>query len=1063
MGIVPLQADIDTIPRVQLIPPLGADLTKYELFTRLYGQIVHGATTNAIPNNAGTPYARPDTVYKDIMYTYAITPYDRYGNLNPRDTMFVSVGARSTDWQFLDLSTGAGAFLMVRSGGVYLRTIPKNTPTNEKYRHDTLRLFNPLPTSAVNHYLGIKMDDRRMSTTVGEPDGESIMHGLLPANIVASRPVDVKKPFAPAPFVLSQPGLMNRDLFRMDHIGCDTVGLEADILTLTWEVSDWDDATGQDNPNDTIKYEWYAIIDSIGGTGSQNTLTISMLADDMGRDNKITIPGDVLRDLVFRPGVMPQANSDSLVMRLKWFIRAYSKTGLETYSDTAGATIRNNPLPTPALIVSINRPPANPPTPISPANMQTVGGLNATSTLSVSWTNATDINLDKGNLIGGFQTYNPVSQTWQTVLNPTSGDPQRTVDTLFYQWVGVVVRTYPVGKGAPLGATIVKNSGNGATLEAVQLEAADIDFLFAGFDPDTTSTSADSVIVEWYVITKDWNYDVFGEIWWPYQPGAYPNGIDAVHPDSAMYSPTSCQPHWIRSGPFTVNLTKLGQGGVEIDPSDATASGDIDKVAGEEVCFTLIAKDDQNQIIRDWDITGTPTTLTIKGSTANTDTSSQTWDANPDGYSYAVIKHNGQILTMVNPDEFSIPPSAFVNGVAVICIIHTKAESGVWIEVTPTFSGLNQNSQKMNFTADAISNFLVEITSATANPDQVYLFRKYEVVVSPRDQFLNVSNKQIRTLFTARFPGEFVNSLPGYSDIFSGDVFITGPTNYFLASTDDRVLTVNQLQTIRAFASNDVTISGITNEYEILNHAPMPFALQTPADKTILQLATFGAQEIFTWDVSADDYTNIAISRFTNEIGNDLVRYTIVFVDSVSLTKKVEIDSDNLGEEAQWTTTHGQIVGIVESIAGGPVIYQPLVWKVRAEDGLYTTWSTPGDATADPRPGFRLSIDLSIIVSNDDVPNVPTTFALKQNFPNPFNPTTTVSYSVPKSNQVTVVVYDLLGNVVKTLVNEPQQPGSYEILWDATNDQGALVPTGNYILKMVAGDFSQTRKMTLLK
>jgi hypothetical protein len=508
-------------------------------------------------------------------------------------------------------------------------------------------------------------------------------------------------------------------------------------------------------------------------------------------------------------------------------------------------------------------------------------------------------------------------------------------------------------------------------------------------------------------------------------------------------------------------LTKLGQGGVEIDPSDATASGDIDKVVGEEICFTLIAKDDQGQIIRDWDITGQPTTLTIQGSTANTDTSQQTWDANPEGYTYAVIKHNGQILTAISDNEFSIPPSAFVNGVAVICIIHTKAETGVWIEVTPTFAGLNQNSQKMNFTADAISNFLVEITSSTANPDQVYMFRKYEVVVSPRDQFLNVSNKQIRTRFTARFPGEFVNSLPGYSDIFSGDVFMTGPTNYFLASTDDRVIPDNQLQWIKAYASSDATITGISNDYEILNHAPKPFALQTPADKTTWLLSSFGVPETFTWDVSDDDYTNIAISRFTNEIGNDLVRYKIVFVDSVSLTKKVEIDSDNLGEEAMWTTTHGQIVGIVENIAGGGVIYQPLVWKVKATDGLYTTWSTP--PTNDNRPGFRLSIDLSVIVSNDDVPNVPSTFALEQNFPNPFNPSTTVSYSVPKTSQVNVMVYDLLGNLVKTLVNESKLAGSYEVTWDATNDQGSVVPTGNYILKMVAGDFSQTRKMTLLK
>jgi flagellar hook assembly protein FlgD len=62
-----------------------------------------------------------------------------------------------------------------------------------------------------------------------------------------------------------------------------------------------------------------------------------------------------------------------------------------------------------------------------------------------------------------------------------------------------------------------------------------------------------------------------------------------------------------------------------------------------------------------------------------------------------------------------------------------------------------------------------------------------------------------------------------------------------------------------------------------------------------------------------------------------------------------------------------------------------------------------------------------------------------------------------------MVIYDLLGNMVKTLVNESLDAGTYEMTWDATNNAGVQVPSGNYILKMVAGDFTQTRKMTLLK
>ncbi len=61
------------------------------------------------------------------------------------------------------------------------------------------------------------------------------------------------------------------------------------------------------------------------------------------------------------------------------------------------------------------------------------------------------------------------------------------------------------------------------------------------------------------------------------------------------------------------------------------------------------------------------------------------------------------------------------------------------------------------------------------------------------------------------------------------------------------------------------------------------------------------------------------------------------------------------------------------------------------------------------------------------------------------------------------MVYDLLGTPVKTLVNETKDAGTYTLVWDATNDLGQQVPSGNYIYKIAAGSFTQTRKMTLLK
>ena len=90
--------------------------------------------------------------------------------------------------------------------------------------------------------------------------------------------------------------------------------------------------------------------------------------------------------------------------------------------------------------------------------------------------------------------------------------------------------------------------------------------------------------------------------------------------------------------------------------------------------------------------------------------------------------------------------------------------------------------------------------------------------------------------------------------------------------------------------------------------------------------------------------------------------------------------------------------------------------------------------------------------------DVPTAFVLNQNYPNPFNPSTRISYFVPKESYVTLKVYDFLGREVKTLVNENRLTGSYEVVFDATD-----VPSGTYFYNMTTNNFSQTKKMIILK
>ena len=94
-----------------------------------------------------------------------------------------------------------------------------------------------------------------------------------------------------------------------------------------------------------------------------------------------------------------------------------------------------------------------------------------------------------------------------------------------------------------------------------------------------------------------------------------------------------------------------------------------------------------------------------------------------------------------------------------------------------------------------------------------------------------------------------------------------------------------------------------------------------------------------------------------------------------------------------------------------------------------------------------------------ELPNgTPTDFSLNQNYPNPFNPTTNIRFSLPEANQVTLKVYDMLGQEVATLVNEFMNSGSYEVTFDA-----AELTTGLYFYSISAGNFSSVKKMLLIK
>ena len=221
---------------------------------------------------------------------------------------------------------------------------------------------------------------------------------------------------------------------------------------------------------------------------------------------------------------------------------------------------------------------------------------------------------------------------------------------------------------------------------------------------------------------------------------------------------------------------------------------------------------------------------------------------------------------------------------------------------------------------------------------------------------------------------------------------------------------------------------------------PSPFDLVYPYDDTTVVLTrdNFLDTLYFAWNQSVD--TGGDEVTYRRELTGNLQEYIRFIVPSDEET------TTNMYKIPYHHIEHYMHTGGYEVISG--------TWTIIATDGKYDVYAENGP--------FTLTIDGSKLeISDSDL--IPETFALHANYPNPFNPTTTISYDLPEQAQVTLGIYDLLGKQLKTLVNQSQDAGSKTAVWDGTDGLGRSVSAGVYLYQIQAGEFSQTRKMVLLK
>ena len=134
-----------------------------------------------------------------------------------------------------------------------------------------------------------------------------------------------------------------------------------------------------------------------------------------------------------------------------------------------------------------------------------------------------------------------------------------------------------------------------------------------------------------------------------------------------------------------------------------------------------------------------------------------------------------------------------------------------------------------------------------------------------------------------------------------------------------------------------------------------------------------------------------------------------------------------------------------------------------SQDVVSSYWVYRGIGEIQYEGGGNAQLSAFSVQTGDEAWHVPETSILYQNYPNPFNPVTTVKFEIPTKGHVSLVIYDVAGHLVRTVVNEERDAGRHKTAWDGKNSTGAAVASGIYFYRLVAGDFVQTKKMVLLR
>lgn len=204
-----------------------------------------------------------------------------------------------------------------------------------------------------------------------------------------------------------------------------------------------------------------------------------------------------------------------------------------------------------------------------------------------------------------------------------------------------------------------------------------------------------------------------------------------------------------------------------------------------------------------------------------------------------------------------------------------------------------------------------------------------------------------------------------------------------------------------------------------------------------------------TFEGTRTEYFDLKLSN----INNDKRQVVIGLISQASATRKPELTAGN-----------GAIANLVFEVTD-PKATELKIETVKLENPhhslsfIYRNGEGTNSTHTRVEPTFS-TIALSLSGANGILP---TEYSIEQNYPNPFNPKTNISFALPVSGNVSIAVYNVLGQEVKSLVDQPMEAGHHTITWDGTNNGGSQVSSGVYFYRITAGTFTESRKMMMLK